>query len=136
MTGQTNKAFNILIISQKGRLAAESVLFLASLRAADPEFSGKVFVAEPQPGSRWNGDPRLDEESRAALERMDTHIVPLTNKVFGQSYPNGNKIEALSLLPKGEPFVFFDTDTLIHGKLSSVPFAFSIPSASSNVTGT
>jgi hypothetical protein len=46
---------------------------------------------------------------------------------FGEYYPYGNKIEALSVLPEGEPFVFFDTDTLITGDLDSVPFDFNAP---------
>ncbi|MGR3493398.1 MAG: hypothetical protein ACU0DW_15205, partial [Shimia sp.] len=55
---------------------------------------------------------------------------------FGSSYPYGNKIEALKALPKGEPFVFFDTDTLITGDLSEVPFDFDRPSASLKREGT
>ena len=39
-------------------------------------------------------------------------------------------------MPEGEPFVFFDTDTLITGDLDSVPFDFNRPSASLKVEGT
>jgi len=42
----------------------------------------------------------------------------------------------LAALPAGEPFVFFDTDTLITGDLSQVPFDFDRPSASLKRTGT
>jgi hypothetical protein len=39
-------------------------------------------------------------------------------------------------LPEGEPFVFFDSDTLILGDLTEVPFDFDRPSASRRVEGT
>ena len=42
--------FNILIIGQSGRLTFEAILLIASLRMNTPEFSGKIFVAEPQAG--------------------------------------------------------------------------------------
>ena len=44
--------------------------------------------------------------------------------------------ELLSALPPGEPFVFFDTDTLITGDVTSVPFDFSRPTASMRREGT
>lgn len=128
--------FNILIIAQSGRLEAEAALFVASLRHKDPDFSGQIFVAEPQPGPNWGGDPRVSNETKAIFERLDARILPLHNEVFGANYKHGNKIEALSLLPKGEPFVFFDSDTLVTAPLSAVPFDFDRPSASDKVTGT
>ena len=42
----------------------------------------------------------------------------------------------LRALPKGEPFVYFDTDTLITGDIASVPFNFDPPSASLRREGT
>ena len=39
-------------------------------------------------------------------------------------------------LPEGEPFVFFDTDTLITGDIARVPFDFDRPGASLKVEGT
>lgn len=62
--------------------------------------------------------------------------MPFEARHFGSDYPYGNKIEALFALPKGEPFVFFDTDTLVTGDLADVPFDFSKPSASLRVEGT
>ena len=125
------KAFNVVIVGQNGRLSYEAVLFMASLRHSDPDFKGRVFVAEPQPGARWNNDPRIqDTEVRALLNQMGAEILPFENVHFGQSYPPGNKIEALFALPKDEPFVFFDTDTLVTGPLSAVPFDFDKPCAS------
>ena len=51
--------FNIMIVGQAGRLQYEAELFAASLRHFDPGFSGRLIVAEPQPGPRWwDGDPR------------------------------------------------------------------------------
>lgn len=131
-----SKAFNILIVGQSGRLQFEAVLFAASLQARSPEFTGRLYVAEPQPGPLWPNDPRMRGEVRALLEEMGAQIVPFTSQHFGQPYPYGNKIEALSALPKGEPFVFFDTDTLILDQISDVPFNFERPSASLRRTGT
>ena len=53
-----------------------------------------------------------------------------------QDIPYGNKIEALSVLPAGEPFLFVDTDTLIVGDLATVPFDFDRPTASMKREGT
>ncbi len=94
-------------------------------------------MAEPQPGPRWSKDPSIsDKAARALLEELGVHIIAFENKHFGEFYPYGNKIEALQALPKGEPFVFFDTDTLITGDLTKVPFDFDKPSASLRVEGT
>ncbi|WP_372884203.1 hypothetical protein [Shimia sp.] len=129
--------FNIVIVGQSGRLQYEAILFAASLRAHSPGFSGRLFVAEPQPGPAWAADPRMrPDDVRATLERLGAEILPFDNRLFGQSYPHGNKIEALMALPEGEPFVFFDSDTLVTGDLTSVPFDFDTPSASRRVTGT
>lgn len=129
-------AFNVLAIVQDGRLAYEALLLLGSFKANNPGFQGKVFLAEPQPGKRWNRDPRLKSDGiRALLESLGATFLPFENKVFGQSYPHGNKIEALSALPDA-PFLFLDTDTLILGDLQSVPFDFTCPSASMRREGT
>lgn len=125
-----SRDFNILIVGQSGRLQYEAVLFAASLRARSPGFSGRLFVAEPRPGPLWHGDPGIEEPARDLLERFGADIVAFDSRHFGRHYPNGNKIEALTALPKGEPFVFFDTDTLICGDLSRIPFDFDRPSAS------
>lgn len=132
------KPFNIMIVGQQGRLMYESLLFAASLRRSDPEFSGKLFIAEPQPGKNWQNDPRI---ANVAIREMLTgelgaEILPFQSHYFGSKYPYGNKIEALLTLPKGEPFIFFDTDTLITGALSRIPFDFDRPSASVQVEGT
>ena len=129
--------FNIMIVGQSGRLQYEALLFVASLRASSPDFSGRLFVATPCQGTKWDRNPQLTHpEILTALKNYGAEIIPFENHVFGQSYPYGNKIEALKALPKGEPFVFFDTDTLITGDLDSVPFDFDRPSASLRREGT
>ena len=127
---------NVFCIAHAGRLGFEAVLFLASFRAANPDFKGRLFVGEPQPGPRWSGDTRLAPDIRALIEGFGAEILPFENQHFGQSYPYGNKIEALAALPSGEPFVFFDTDTLFTAPLSRVAFDFDRPSASMRREGT
>lgn len=130
-------SFNILVIAQSGRLQYEAVLFAASLRAMAPHFSGRLIVAEPQPGPLWPTDPGISSEgARAALETLGAEILPFDSTLFGASYPIGNKIEALHLLPEGEPFIFFDTDTLITGPIDTLDIDFDRPSASLKREGT
>ena len=125
------KPFNILIVAQAGRLQYEAILFAASLRTNSPDFAGKLVVAEPQPGPLWPRDPRLSADVRAVLEdELGATVVPFESQHFGASYPYGNKIEALSCLPAGEPFVFFDTDTLVLDDITKVPLKFTKPQAS------
>ncbi|MEL6888733.1 MAG: hypothetical protein AAFO86_08485 [Pseudomonadota bacterium] len=129
--------FNIAIVGQKGRLSFEAILFAASLRAKSPGFQGRLLVAEPQPGDTWDGDPRIAQEDvRQTLADLGAEIVPFDTPHFGSHYPYGNKIEMLAALPKGEPFLFFDTDTLILDEISTLPFDFDRPSASMRRTGT
>ena len=128
---------NVLGIVQGGRLQYEALLFMASFAKFHDASEFKVFLAEPQPGDLWDHDPRItDQATRDMLESLGAMIIPLHSKTFGSAYPHGNKIEALSLLPEGEPFVFFDTDTIFTGSLTKVPFVFERPSASMRVTGT
>jgi hypothetical protein len=130
--------FNVVIVAQQGRLEYEAVVFAASFRRFNPDFAGRLLVAEPQPGPRWSRDPRIGTPAVRQLltEEFGAEILPFDSLHFGESYPYGNKIEALAALPPGEPFVFFDTDTLITGDLSEVPFDFDRPSASRKVEGT
>lgn len=128
--------FNILVIAQAGRLQYEAALFCASLRKFSPGFQGRIFVGEPQPGPLWPSDPRISDDGvRDVLARLGAEILPFESKVFGHSYPYGNKIEALAALPDA-PFVFFDSDTLITGELYDVPFDFTRPTASLRREGT
>ncbi|KIC48374.1 hypothetical protein [Tateyamaria sp. ANG-S1] len=130
------KTFNIALVGQAGRLGYEAVLFVASLRAKSPGFKGRVLIAEPQPSALWSRDPRMSRDVEDALDAMGAEIIAFTNQHFGEAYPYGNKIEMLTALPKGEPFVFFDSDTLVTGDLAAVPFDFDSPSASLRREGT
>ena len=126
-----NSDFDILIVAQSGRLTYEAVLFAASLRHFAPDFKGRLVVAEPRPGPLWKTDPRMDDvAARSLLVDLGAHILPFDSKHFGSAYPNGNKVEALAALPKGRPFLFFDTDTLITGPIDQVPIDFNRPTAS------
>ena len=134
---QQNQPFNIVVVGQGGRLQYEAVIFAASLRMTAPGFAGRLFVAEPQNGPLWKDDPKIrGGATRALLERLGAEIVPFESRHFGDSYPYGNKIEALFALPEGEPFVFFDTDTLVLDDISRVPFDFDRPTASMRREGT
>ncbi|MBJ6370392.1 hypothetical protein [Sedimentitalea arenosa] len=129
--------FNVLIVAQTGRLQYEALLFAASLRHMSPDFKGRLIVAMPAHGPLWTKDPTIhNQEVLAALARLQAEVLPFDSRVFGESYPQGNKIEALTLLPEGEPFVFFDTDTLVTGDLMRVPFDFDRPCASARCEGT
>ena len=133
----TDAPFNVLIVAQAGRLSYEAVIFAASLRQFSADFAGRLIVATPQPGDAWPNDPSLRApEILELLAAFDAEILPFESRHFGKSYPHGNKIEALACLPEGEPFVFFDTDTLITGALTQVPFDFDRPAASLRREGT
>lgn len=135
--GKTPNPYNIVIVGQAGRLQYEAVLFAASLRGNSPDFAGRLIVAEPQPGPLWQNDPTIrGDDTRDLLAHLGAEIMPFATRHFGQAYPYGNKIEALLALPKGEPFVFFDTDTLVTGDLATVPFDFDRPTASLRREGT
>lgn len=120
-----------MIVAQAGRLAFEALLFAASLRHASPGFRGRLLVAEPQPEAAWEGvDTRIPDPIRAHLQDLGGEIIPFTARHFGVAYPYGNKIEALEVLPAGEPFLFFDTDTLVTGPLDRADTAGTTGTAS------
>ena len=132
-----SQTYNIAVVGQAGRLSYEALILAASLREMSPDFKGRLLVMEPQPGPLWKSDPRIQTaDIRAALADLGAEIIPFDSRYFGSSFPYGNKIEMLGALPKGEPFVFFDTDTLITGALSDVPFDFDRPGASLRREGT
>ncbi len=126
--------FTLFAIVQDGRLAFEAVLLAASLARSNP--AQQMLLLEPRPGRSWPEDPRINPDVRALLEHLGAKIIPFENQLFGASYPNGNKIEALQFLPPHKPFLFLDTDTLVHGSLADVPFDFSRPTASMRREGT
>lgn len=129
--------FNIVVVGQQGRLMYEAALFAASLRAMDPGFTGRLIVAEPRPGPLWSRDPGIGNDAvRGLLADLGAEILPFESRHFGEGYPYGNKVEALFALPADEPFVFFDSDTLVTGPASAIPFDFGRPSASMRREGT
>lgn len=128
--------FNIMVVGQKGRIQYEALLFAASLRTMSPAFSGRLIVAEPQPGPLWPDDPRMDAPLRDALRALGAEIAGFQNHIFGASYPYGNKIEGLVTLPADAPFIFFDSDTLVLDELSALPIDFAYPTASMRREGT
>lgn len=130
--GQKAKPFTILAVIQQGRLSYEALLLALSLRHSDPGFSGRLVLAHPVKGGPWQTQDPAPRHP-AVLELLaeaGAEVVPFEAKTFGQYYPYGNKIEALAALPEGEPFLFLDTDTLVTGPLSQVPFDFNRPAAS------
>lgn len=130
------RTFNILAVMQAGRLQYEALLLAASLRHANPGFSGRLYLAEPRPGPLWPDDPRVQDAGfLAALTDLGAEILPFESRVFGAAYPHGNKIEALAALPEA-PFLFLDSDTLITGALDRIAFDFAHPSASMRREGT
>jgi hypothetical protein len=133
----TPQTVNLLIVGQNGRLTYEALLFAASKQARSPGDGFRLWVAEPAPGPLWPNDPTMrDSDAREALQEMGARIVSFESRHFGAAYPYGNKIEALFALPPDEPFVFFDTDTLVLDDLGRVPFDFDRPSASLRREGT
>lgn len=129
--------FDILIVAQGGGVDREAAILAASLRRNAPGFRGRLIVAEPQPEGAWAGtDPRMSGAARAALTQFGADIRPLVAQDFGESYPHGNKIEALGLLDPGRPFLFLDSDTLVLGEIGAVPFDFARPAASMRRTNT
>lgn len=128
---------NLLVVAQAGRLEYEAIILAASLRHFSPGWSGRLIVAEPQPDGAWlDHQTLIAPENRALLQELGAEIAPFTARHFGSAYPYGNKIEALSVLPPDQPFLFLDTDTLITGPLDRVAFDFDRPSASMRRTGT
>ncbi len=128
--------FNIIAVAQNGRLAYEALLLLGSLRRSNPDFRGRVLLAEPRPGKLWPRDPRIpDGEIRDKLLEMGAEFIGFDNQEFGAPYAIANKIECLAAMPD-QPFLFLDTDTLVTGDLGKVAFDFSRPSASMRREGT
>ena len=129
-------AFNIVAVVQSGRLQYEALLLAASLRATNPDFSGKLYLAEPQQGGAWPKSVAVSDDTvRGMLTDLGAEFLPFPARHFGQSYPHGNKIEALAALPDA-PFLFLDTDTLITNNFDAVGFNFTKPSASMRREGT
>ncbi len=129
-------SYNIVAIVQAGRLQYEAIMLAASLALTNPGTRPRLILAEPQPGPLWPEDPRATEPERSLLAELGAEIVPFESHHFGAAYPYGNKIEALAALPRGIPFLFLDTDTLVTGPLEQLEFGFDRPAASMRREGT
>ena len=125
-----NDRFTLYAIVHGGRLAAEAILLCASIARRDPNRCYDVVLAEPAPGPHWPETQALDDESREVLNALGADIRRFDPQHFGARYPYGNKIEGLSVLDAGRPFLFLDTDTLVLAPLGNVPFDFARPTAS------
>lgn len=134
MTSPAVQSATVFCVAQRGRLEYEAVLFTRSFRATNPDFTGRLIVCEPT-GPLWPETVAIRPEIRSLLLDSGAEIVPFENRHFGAPYPQGNKIEALSVLPPG-PFLFFDTDTLFTGPLAGLEIDFHRPSASMRREGT
>lgn len=128
--------FDIVAVGQHGRLQYECLLLAASLQTNSPNFTGTLYIAEPQAGPLWLRDPSMRGDIKTALIEMGAVILPFENTAFGESYPHGNKIEALCAMPAGRNFLFLDSDTLITGDISTLATDFTKPAASMRRTGT
>ncbi|MCE5972688.1 hypothetical protein LZA78_04265 [Sinirhodobacter sp. WL0062] len=126
--------YNVFCVVQAGRLEYEAIIFARSFRAANPDFQGRLLMAEPS-GARWSQPTLISGPVRELLLAEGVEFIPFENRHFGESYPQGNKIEAMAALPAA-PFVFFDTDTVFTGPLAAVGFDFNRPSASMRREGT
>lgn len=88
-------------------------------------------MATPEANELWPQGPSLQSGPLYdLLTQQGVTFIRFENREFGLAYPYGNKIEALEALSVGEPFVFFDSDTLMTGNLAEVPFDFHHPSGS------
>ena len=76
------------------------------------------------------------QHTRDLIAELGAKFIAFDNKIFGESYPYGNKIECLKAIPNDKPFLFFDSDTLILDELCDVPFDFLRPTASLRRTTT
>ena len=132
----TAPRYTIVAIVQAGRLQYEAILLAASLALTNPDARPRLVLAEPQPGPLWPEDPRVSDPARSLLAELGAQFVPFESRHFGAAYPYGNKIEALTALPRGAPFLFLDTDTLVTGALERLRFDFDRPSASMRREGT
>lgn len=80
----SDQTFNVFVVGQAGRLQYEAALFAASFRHFNPDFPGKLFIAEPQPGAAWPNDPRINDEAvRQLLDRLGAAILPFEAQHFG-----------------------------------------------------
>jgi hypothetical protein len=106
-TRGTKPAFNVVVVGQAGRLQYEAALFCASFRAAMPDFPGRLFVAEPQPGPRWTRDPRISDPAvRSLLADLGAEILPFEARTSAKATPTATRSNAFPPCPKASPSSF------------------------------
>lgn len=97
---------NLVFVCQRGELELKALLLACSLRATHGA-NLRLFAACPDYHDWGHLHPHTDNLlGRLGVTRLN--FVP----PFGESYPIGNKLAALALLPDDEPGCFLDSDML------------------------
>lgn len=97
---------NIVFVCQKGELELKSVLLAWSLRKTHGK-NIRLFAAIPN----YQGWENISQETKKLFDVFSVELKYFT-PIFGDTYPIGNKISALGLLPPGEYGCFLDSDML------------------------
>ena len=100
---------NIVFVVQRGELELKALLLAWSLRRSHGQ-ALHLYAACPQYAD-WG---EIDGRTRAALVRLNVQLLTFT-PAFAPSYPIGNKLGLLGMLPPGEPALFLDSDMLSLG---------------------
>lgn len=127
-----NCDISIMMILGDHWLEYEAALALASFQAT--QNIGKITFAQPRANAFWPHPP-VSQNSDWFIQN-GAEVIQFEPRVFGPSYPIGNKIEALFALPEGKPFIFFDTDTVFLRPIDWTRIDFSAPMASLKRTDT
>ena len=94
-----------------GRRTYEGGAFHRSLTATPIPPSGEHHSSRTRPRGRSGPKPpaSLTAGARGASGGLRAEVIPFRSGAFrGLLFPIANKVEALAVLPEGEPFVFFD----------------------------
>lgn len=97
---------NIVFVCQKGELELKALLLAWSLRRSHG-CSVRLIAACPD-YLDWG---EISEATRSAFIDLTVETQSFV-PIFGESYPIGNKISAIKLLPNNEPGCFLDSDML------------------------
>lgn len=123
-------AVSVYAIAQTGRLEFEALLCMASLLKFNTRRDWNFFVCTPANSNLWKENPDISQGDVAgALRRLGVNVVTFENERFGSRYPHSNKMYALAALPPDDPFIFFDSDHVFCGNVSSVDVNFNRPIA-------
>jgi hypothetical protein len=97
---------NIVFVCQKGELELKSILLTWSLRKSHGK-NIQLYAAIPS----YRDWADISEETKNLFFTFSVEI-KIFSPIFGDTYPIGNKISALGLLPPNEPGCFLDSDML------------------------